>query len=577
MKCDLNMKHKHLLLTSMEQFPKNQTEIEKQRAADQKRWEDVAKSENKKRPFLERLTGKNKVGAEEIMIQEAHVDNAIFDVQKKQKEEDERKLQQLRLEMQQNEEFVEIGKEKARSTEFSQETYLAMGKILEAFRTENFKGAGEVYKNLKEGREIIRGEIIDNINKCIEGRNGGKLFAIYREFQKSTDGLSEAEAGEMKSREIVLEKFAKITDENFRDFAVRFVNIGEYRKVIRDGGFREGAEVTIQKPVRFTSSGWVDDYKSSSQESYEYFMKYLNRNLVDFIDDSKINWNDTVENMTNWSHNLKATCSFDGLNFIFKKLLEKMGDNKNAFMLDDKEKNIFLEKFADTLKRLDPMIIGLHLMFEKKDNPKKDIDEETIDDILEKCEGGKTADLVELALSYNNDKSCLDELPGISKFILDEVVLREDFVLLANFLENPNDIKYPDDLKRIVKIIEYHCSYTIPITKKDRNYDSLESTLDHQIMLIIDQSAVGGRSWLYEHETSSPMAGGGNWGEIKKEKIKNKKDIILGALSLIPSEIISQDLNQLASNRWEMSHPIFKTDGTVSTPNTSEIIKSLDL
>ena len=383
------------------------------------------------------------------------------------------------------------------------------------------------------------------------------------EKREKIEGVPEKERAEI----IALGKLNRLMAEDFRDFAVRFVNSDEYRDIVERNLIRS-------REVYIPSAACRDPNKSP------IFIEYL-RN-------SKLDWTRTVRSQTNWEFSTKGIEEHKELIQFFKKAHQEARSRQNL-------KNVR----TNTMKTFHDILLNPESEFNKRIRKKSEIlkggyysNVESIVNIAKRYSeskkqigelknklgsliGNRSGELMNLIRqsaerNRSNEEIWNDVLyqkksgrliwPQNEEENIKEVVKSlsiqqrvyllnggEDKVAIVNeFIENPDNFLSSEKLHRLFQALTWGPKRT--------------GSSQYQIALIFDMSAVN-------------KAYGSFWEPLKGYSIDNKekpdydpKQSLLSAISVIANRKFTEELVNLSVNSGEWSHPVFDSSGVLRYP-----------
>src|SRR3989338_4209079 len=110
---------------------------------------------------------------------------------------------------------------------------------------------------------------------------------------------------ERTAETIAQEKLAKLLDDNFRDFAMRFVNFEEYEELMRNGNFAGGASYSPKAR------------KGSSPEEVPTFKEYLEQA-------KQKTWQEVISDETDWPQGAMSVDMYNHLLGVLRQARENV-------------------------------------------------------------------------------------------------------------------------------------------------------------------------------------------------------------------------------------------------------------
>ena len=350
----------------------------------------------------------------------------------------------------------------------------------------------------------------------------------------------------VEGEQVACEKLEKLMQEDFKDFAVRFMNVGEYREIM------ENQSLGVREAFIFGQAGhWQPSFK-------EY---------VEHAKKRQRGWADVAWEQADWEHSI---IDMNVYNILLEELKKYHEQAKKQRV--ENIRSAILKQFREFAEELIKDIQAIHHRLEGKQNflhekqslQKKlsgKLPQETIEEIFEK--GGTLKSeydvkefITSLALPIK------EKLKGDITYVLEWQLRRKNDVLennidegtlqiLNEFLEDPDYLeKDKNNLRKVMNAISY--------APKQFRRDSRQ----YNIALVLDVSsaAIGGRAWNPE------------WGYIgdakdwKGESTYEKGNAILAAVATMPNKELWQDMSKLSAHAGSMAHPIFDRNGIVRWP-----------
>lgn len=348
---------------------------------------------------------------------------------------------------------------------------------------------------------------------------------------------------------IARDKLRRILDENFRDFAVRFMNFDEYRDII-ERNFIRGQEVFIPSVA----------YSGPPLS----FNEYLER--------SKKDWADTIYSETNWEFAIRGLKEYKDLIKLFKQAHAEEQTRRDP-------QNIKI----NTLRKLHQILIDPESVFdqrnyslvsmiissarrynkngnsENKNNLKNLVgsDYEKILDFIENMRDPWHGILYEKKLgklTFPDDKE--EKLKEIVEAMVSrkesyKTVGGEDAVAIVNeFIENPEVFVSSKKLHDLFQAL----------TKGPKR----EGDSQYQIGLIFDMIAVNKTYGAYWEPLKRYAEG-----DPQKPK-HDPKETVLAAIVILPDREFTKEVANLSANSGSWSHPVFDNKGILRYPKQEE-------
>ena len=406
--------------------------------------------------------------------------------------------------------------------------------------------------------------------------------------ERSTDEKSlesEISPEAIESREIASEKLKKIMGDNFKDYAVRFVNIKEYESILNNRKFEPG-ETFVPKLSKWRG------FNSSLHGDYEFKYPYA-LNFKEYLakKGNGGSWHETAVAQT---YDADASASLNAQwNLLRNFLRRSRRDVKKEGKAQDAKQETESDRIK-TLRHLREEIIR-HLEFpdtatnswkntlrklidlEKlrqefgahqiTDEQRKKFDETIVgirNAISEKdlVSNISQANIVIKEIPNITQKQEKDWLRTLNSFIPDEhfsrfgvdtsiISLDKEYkTVLHEFIANPDYILQQGNLRKVITALSMSL----------RNQAKM-----YHVALIFDSSAVSEKqSW-----GGSPFAESekDEWRILKKiEDDPNQAAELLGAIVVMPNRDIVEKVVTLSAQAQEFSHPVFDSQEIVRWP-----------
>lgn len=362
------------------------------------------------------------------------------------------------------------------------------------------------------------------------------------------------ESGDASKKEwaenIAREKLDKIMDEKFRDFAIRFVGIDEYKDIVKENYIRDQEVFVVQK-------GYRDPNKSPN------FSQYLEKS-------KKKGWVKTAYSQTNWEFSTKGMDEHKELSDHLKKAhaeAQTQHETKDIKVNTIKKlRDYLLDPESDFNKKELSIVSGMLMAGRHYMKNKNELEE--LKRNLTTLTGGESDKILQLVEQRRNLKwedvlwerksgnlvFTEDKDNDIKKVIEQLVFIKmyfnlsggEDKVaIVSEFIENPEDFISSDKLHKLFQAL---------------TWGEKRGNSQYQVALIFDMSAV---NQVY----------GGYWEPLKryseddrKKPNHNPRKSLLASISVIPDREFASEISKLSAESGEWSHPVFNSNGVLLYP-----------
>lgn len=368
---------------------------------------------------------------------------------------------------------------------------------------------------------------------------------------------------ERTSEIVAQEKLEKLTDPQFRGFAVRLMTIDEYKEFVKAGG-----GWTIKECV---------SYYFQDGEKAPTFNQWLEEN-------QKNDWSSAIYK-TDWPLSGRSLESY-------KELLSKLKASHNMAKEDLEnepiDKGIRTKVLAIFMKMVEENLGGY---YQNKDMWRSH--EKTEEMIGEHLTPAQSDQLFKLVASNTNLSNT--ELEKLVQPLLDEwkdwlfckaeevvILIREYLsedrkfdvekrvVFVEKMLENPKLIEEGDNLRDFLSALIFLEDDSAWRMWRRGERTRRNAFFQYQVALIIDVNETIDNNRDREEKLYEPFK---YWRLLKKSfnndpslKFDFKK--ILGAVVLIPDRKIARKMADLSSKAGEVSHPVFSSKGFVTYPES---------
>lgn len=335
------------------------------------------------------------------------------------------------------------------------------------------------------------------------------------------------------------EKLDKISDPDFKDFSVRYVNIEEYRHILETGELQ--GQVILH-----------------GQFGGDPFVKFKD----------KARWG---LNRTNWANVSGVSLGF--ANNLVELIKEVEKTNK------DKEREVKLEKIREGI-----LVIIKHMQNLPYSNQNRIKDEEDkvatflTRDVLEAIKSDFKKYIIEdrksfVIVSREYIPMLSERFPGLhlneeqSRILnyylvsLNEELCfgRANIDIFFKVQNDPEYIKKPGALREIVNALAYLQDNSL--TEQSRQYE---------IALILDDATFGFKSEksFMSYETWGSFEGAKNIENLSDDE---KRKGLLAAISIMPLKDLYGEMIDLEKGSGEFAHPVFDNKGNLKWPKENNL------
>ncbi len=338
--------------------------------------------------------------------------------------------------------------------------------------------------------------------------------------------------------EVAQHKLDILLDDEFKDYAVRFMNLAEYEKMIQIGEF-ESREAEVM----------------SGGSSFKQYLK-----------NSGGDWERVARRITNWDHGVVNIRTYEWLMRLMKESSREVKQEETGG--DERTKTLrkFRDKVLATRRHYSIFLWGSDYEQDKtnlprfEDEAKSILGEDTYLQIDTEIMGSITAGETG-SLQYNMEEflrtiSVVPEVKERLRHLLFRIAdikkrfsffTEEKLKILHDFIENPNYLDDGGKVKDIISILSFAPSY-----------GASKDTRQYHVMAVFDTQALSGnQSWLkqWKYLRSAPAKG------------YEPQDMVLGVVALIPNTDLVNELSEKSSSSGRMAHAVFDHNGRVRYPN----------
>ncbi|MCD4704461.1 hypothetical protein K8R66_00085 [bacterium] len=376
-------------------------------------------------------------------------------------------------------------------------------------------------------------------------------------IQKNVELESEIQ---LEPEKIAQKKLEILMQKDFKDFGIRFMNIGEYDKIIKKGDYEE-REVFIPKIFHgnkmnfksfFQSRGhsWGNFVRSSTDWDTSVRDLHHYADLIDFLREAhgKIKKNGEEENIREKT---------------MERFRNKIEKNERRELSTHKDKIFGEGKGAEWYIKNLPTLIGDKQALEFMN---------LVDGVVE-AEHQETFN-PNYNSNRNEDKSyylkviqkMIDEIMGSDEnkgydvyrafnLIYDQKkqikwIGEERFKILMDFKKDSNYLKKGDNLRKFINAYSY--------VRTGIAYD--KESLQYHVGLLFDMKAISNRdSW-----------GHPEWRYLQTDKSEGAKSNVLGVIALMPNKELINKLVQSSNKSGLLAHPVFDGYGNIKYPKKSK-------
>lgn len=373
---------------------------------------------------------------------------------------------------------------------------------------------------------------------------------------------------ERTAETVAQEKLAKLLNDNFRDFAMRFINFAEYEELMRNGNF-SGGEAYSPKAR-----------KGSQTEQAPAFKEYLE-------EAKQKNWQEVIADETDWPQGSMSVNMYNHLLDTLKQARENIStegsgkENYRARVINEMKRIIESEirteeqtrqivysnpslgmpELVDYVdERYDIFLMAMCLpQFQEKINSDVEklgslLGEEKLQEVLSLFNPEFKDNKASLSYGAILPGSIRDKIESISleKDVADQVLALVDEIfnyklkiesfggeagltLVKKWLEDPTSV----DLRLLINTVT-SAQFS---ANEERQYN---------LAVIID-------STVFETDGESYRG----WGYIKRGESAGN---VLGAISIMPNKETLKKIIDLAREAGLSSHPVFDNKGNVRFP-----------
>lgn len=373
---------------------------------------------------------------------------------------------------------------------------------------------------------------------------------------------------ERTAETVAQEKLAKLLNDNFRDFAMRFINFAEYEELMRNGNF-SGGEAYSPK-----------DRKGNQPKQAPVFKEYLEKA-------NQKNWQKVIADETDWPQGSMSVNMYNHLLSVLRQARENIKaedsskENYRVRVIGEMKKIIESEiqteeqnrqaVFSDPSlegqdyldyidERYDIFLMAIHLpQFQEKINSNLEklrslLGEEKLQEVVSLFDLGFKD--IKASLSYGA------MLPGSIRSKIESMSLEED-------VKNQVLSLVDEVFNYKLKIESFGGETGVTLVKKwlgDPTSVDLRSLINtvtsaqfsaheerqYNLAVIID-------STVFETDGESYRG----WGYIKRGESAGN---VLGAISIMPDKETLKKIIDLAREAGLSSHPVFDNKGNIRFP-----------
>jgi len=403
--------------------------------------------------------------------------------------------------------------------------------------------------------------------------SGAEKPSELKPIQTSEKGLSQTE---VESRHVAELKLRKLLEGDFKDYAIRFANIEEYKEILKKKQV-SGGETFVPKLSKWIGYGQsfskVLDFEFKHKKPLSFKEYLANKG-------NGGNWEETAILQTYWKPATKSLESHqmltEILQYAHEKAKEELGEEKTGSDegLRIKTLRVFREtilKRAPSESHMGPMSFSTFL--EELMTLEDLIRNHTPDEIHEKM-----VVLRDVLLKASSQNDCFEVLSQFQKTIESVSISEEDKELwdgLLRLLKSdvnlelfaPIDVEYRKILHDFVVDPEYIIQkgnlrrVITALTMSQRGQKD-----QYHVALVFDSSAVSEKqSW--RKGTGFAESEKNEWRILKSSKEDpNQAQEFLGVIVVVPNRELVEKIAGLSSQARKFSHPVFDANGVVRFP-----------
>lgn len=315
---------------------------------------------------------------------------------------------------------------------------------------------------------------------------------------------------ENESSFVASEKLERLMGEDFTAYAIRFVNLLEYRQILAERRFPNGLAFVPEISAEYSVKVGGTPYKTLS------FKDYVSSGKKD-------GWYEIIDKQTDWPQSALALILRQ---HILEVVIQARKDVKAQVMPKGEYRRKVLEKVRDVLKEE----VEKEQLFRYDLSTTKDI-EHWMDYFDFRQEPFFHA--LNPNAAFNSRQYTPEELDRLA--------------LIRRWFDDPMSV----DLRSFIRALEWFVGE--PMANREEQY---------QLALVIDARAID-RDAEKKGANMGVMRG---WGAITEENGRYPEKYLLGVIVIIPDKEILQQVVGLASHGGPFAHPIFDQAGSTRYP-----------
>jgi hypothetical protein len=355
---------------------------------------------------------------------------------------------------------------------------------------------------------------------------------------ESSGGETEIQPNQERlSEETARSKLTILENPDFKDFAVRFMGIKEYRRFF-ENGILEGREATIFGKERARRLMNENTWQPSFREYVESAQK------------RRHGWEDVAYDQTNWPEsNLDMTA--------YNKLIEELKKTHREASGNPDKRVAVLEKFREKvtpwIHSVIPMRNAVNNYGDLKLMASEDFPEINMQDVVnesDKVENFEDRQEVFQRFFPNSSDTLQRQWRLLQTKLVESNTDAGNVAIIDDFLSDEEYLtRDRENLRKVINAI----AFGPKLSRQSSQYHVA-------LILDIEGAAVGGaslqRSWGYL----------GGLKDYKDQPTYKKERAVIGAIATVPNKEIFQEMTELSSHSGSIAHPIFDAQGVVRWP-----------
>ncbi len=186
---------------------------------------------------------------------------------------------------------------------------------------------GELHKLIKQ-EQVSWKEVEAKIKEALGDNNHPGVRSLIIIIEQLQQLETKQEDAVKLSKDIAKSKLAKIMD-NFEDYAIRFMNLGEYQQIVEERKL-DGGEVYVVKWESDSSRKWREEGRGQDISFKNYISPSSSSNYIT-VATHQTSWDVSVTNMESY-RNLQRK-----LDYLFDKLKESNETNRKKILKEIRE------------------------------------------------------------------------------------------------------------------------------------------------------------------------------------------------------------------------------------------------